>query len=64
MPAFEVIYRSRRLSLETCISGLRKYSITRRLPVLTSTVTAIPGVSRTFLFSTWIVSRASFTRVE
>ena len=45
-------HRSRKLSLETCVSGLRKYSITRRVPVLTSTVTAMPGVSRTVLFST------------
>ena len=45
-------YRSRKLSLECCRRGVRKYSITRRLPVLISTVTAIPGVRSTILFST------------
>jgi hypothetical protein len=57
-------YRSLKLSSPYCISGLKKYSITLRVPVLTSTVTAIPGDSRTDLFSTRRKSLASWTRVE
>jgi hypothetical protein len=37
------LHRSRKLSLPRCSSGLRKYSITRRLPVLISTPTAMPA---------------------
>jgi len=59
-PEIIVGHRSRKLSLVTCISGLRKYSITRRVPILTSTVTAMPGVRRTVLFSTLSVFLVEF----
>ena len=36
-------YRLRRLSSSDLMSGLSKYSIARRVPVLISTVTAMPG---------------------
>ena len=62
--AIALAQRSRRLSSACCSSGLRKYSMTRRRPVFTSTVTAMPGDSWTTLPSTGIVVRPSSTRVE
>jgi len=40
---FSSDYLSRKLSEAYCSNGVRKYSITRRLSVLISTVTAMPG---------------------
>src|SRR3989344_1469080 len=58
-----VHYRSRILSLLACSSGLRKYSINLRWPVLISTVTVMPGLRYTSLsFSTRIVERFMLTR--
>jgi len=56
-------YLSRKLSCTDFSNGLSRYSMTRRLPVLISTVTAIPGERGTCLPSTWIVARSILTRV-
>src|SRR6188508_850513 len=55
---FRKHYRSRRLSFTDLRRGLRRYSISRRFPVLISTVTAMPGERFTCLPSTWIVERS------
>ena len=57
-------YLSRRLSLACWIRGLKKYSITRRFPVLISTVTAMPEARFTVLPSACIVARSGRTRDE
>lgn len=44
--------RSRKLSSTCCTSGDRKYPMTRRLPVLISTETAMPGLKLTGVPST------------
>jgi Ser/Thr protein kinase RdoA (MazF antagonist) len=56
-------HRSRNASSARVASGVKKYSMMRRVPVLISTVTAIPGVSCTILPSMSIVLRSSATRV-
>jgi hypothetical protein len=58
-----LIHRSLRLSLTDFSKGLRRYSITRRWPVLISTVTAMPGDRLTCLPSIWMVDRSMLTRV-
>ena len=57
------IYLSLMLSLIDFSNGLRRYSITRRWPVLISTVTAMPGDRLTCLPSTRMVDRSMLTRV-
>ena len=56
--------RSRKLSSACCISGDKKYSITRRLPVLISTDTAIPGLKDTGVPSTLMLALSILTRIE
>lgn len=57
-------HRSRMLSWTLLNSGLKRYSMMRRWPVLTSTVTAMPGESRTNLSPTCITERSTLTRLE
>lgn len=56
--------RSRKLSLLYRSSGLRKYEITRHLPVLIFTLTAMQTGRFTVLPSIGTVVRASLMRVE
>jgi len=55
-------YRSRRLSFTDFSSGLNRYSMIRRCPVLISTVTAMPGERWAGLPCTSIVARSMLMR--
>jgi len=64
LPQNFLAYLSRKLSCRYRSSGDITYSINRRFPVLTSTVTAMPGARLTILSSICILLSLSETRVE